>query len=263
MAYSVGMKITDSMARQLLAPEIASGHPDTEHAGAEHAPIAISMADGTPFDEKVVEALVAAVDARIHELDGKVERRIRDGEARIAVDLQALDHRHLLLAGGAQAVAESLDGRIQQVEESTALVRSYVDEKIAEQIGMLRTQVVLLNQEFAGAVATIVREEVARQVEARAAALERSLQEQVLLLMEAAAGQPRPSDAPPVAAVLVDWAEAEGPLPLLPIDGPRAEAPETVSEAAGLVSTPRRANGSRKRRGPASATASNPAENPG
>src|SRR5580658_10852880 len=97
MAFSVGMKLTDSMARQLLAPELALEHPDTESAGAEHAPIVISTADGTPFDPKVVEALVAAVDARIHELDGKVERRIRDGEARITVDLQALDHRHLSL----------------------------------------------------------------------------------------------------------------------------------------------------------------------
>jgi hypothetical protein len=101
------MKLTDSVARQILPPDSGAGalaerveKTEWRLAGTEHAPVAISTPDGAPFDQKVVEAMVAAVDARIHAYDGQLERRIRDAEARMAVELQSLDRRHRALAGG-------------------------------------------------------------------------------------------------------------------------------------------------------------------
>jgi hypothetical protein len=57
--------------------------------------------------------------------------------------------------GAAQATAEAPDDRIQRLRRPLPRCGSYVDEKIAEQIGTLRAQMVRLNQEFAGAVAVM------------------------------------------------------------------------------------------------------------
>lgn len=201
MAFSVGMKLTQRVARQTAPPN--------SDAGALAVPL-IASSDEASFDRKVVEATFAAVDARIHEYDGRVNRRLSDMEARLAVELQSLNRRHHTPTGAAPATAETPD--------DTA-VRAYVDEKIAE----LRTQTVRLNQEFAEVVAGIVHDEVARQVEARATALERSLQEQIVMLLEAAAGR-RLADAPlPLAEALANWMDTEPSLPPLPIEDPPAE----------------------------------------
>jgi hypothetical protein len=173
---ATGIKITDSMARQLAPQDGAlAERVEKRFDGAGHPPVVISTAEDAPFDQKVVDAMVAAVDARIHEYDARVERRIRVCEARVAVEMLSLDRRY--------------DGRIQHVADAAA--RSYADEKVAGQVEALRSQVILLHQEFAEAVGAIVRDEVARQMEARAAALERSIREQILAATRAAAIETR------------------------------------------------------------------------
>jgi len=236
----MGMKLTESVARQVtpaapgkdgLAERVEKIEQRLE--GMEHASVVIPSGEGAPFDQKVAEALLHAVDARIHEYDGTVLRRIADAETKIAIEMQSLDRQHHSLASAAQAASTALEARLQQVEEiqsqapePIAEVRAYVDE----QIGVLRKQIVSLNQEFAEAVAGIVREEVARQVQARTAELGRALQEQIVLLVEAALGQRQAGAADNSAS------------PPLPIEDPAPGSAESALRAA------RRAREPRKRR---------------
>jgi hypothetical protein len=204
VAFSVGMKLTNSVARQIPSPHSRSLE------GADHAEAPVA-ADGAPFDREMADAMRVTVDARIHEYGGTVERQIHDAAGEL---------------------------------------RRYVDEKIAQQIAALRAQMILVNREFAGAVATIVRDEVARQVEARAAALERALEDRILVLTEAASSRPRAS-SPTIEEALSAWEaweEANSRLPSLPIDEPPSEAPQAPSEAVVPISASHRANGVRKRR---------------
>src|SRR5580704_7508963 len=81
VAFSVGMKLTNSVARQIPSPHLRS------LAGADRAE-GPAVADGAPFDREIAEAMRATVDARIHEYGGTVERQIQDaaGELRRYVD---------------------------------------------------------------------------------------------------------------------------------------------------------------------------------
>jgi len=188
VAFSVGMKLTNRVARQL--EPASSGAGAAEHAG------------DAAFDRALAEVIVAAVDSRVQESEAAVERRIREGAARTAVELEALGQRH----------------------------------------DALRAAMVRLNQDFAQAVAGIVREEVTRQVEARARDLERTLQEQILLLMEAARAR-TPGAAQPFGEGLAEWPDAAPLAPPLPIDTPRAK-----SSNGARNSGPRRGPGSRRKR---------------
>ena len=199
MAFGVGMKITDTLAQRILPAE-GAGPSLSERVEKierrletmEH-PVVIPPADGdASFDQRVVTGVMTTVDERFREHEGKLDSRVAEVAARLAGEVKSLDRRLDTFAGAAQAAVETLHGRIRSAEETAFSVREYVDEKIAE----LRGQMVAINHEFAQAVAGIVREEVTRHVEARAAAIERALQDQILLLVDAAMAR-RSGGAPP------------------------------------------------------------------
>jgi hypothetical protein len=179
----LGMKLTDAVAGQVLPAE-ANQPPLAERVGKierrleslDH-PVVIPPGDES-VDQRLITGIMAALDARLSDFDSKLDRRFAETSAAIATDIEGLNRRAV------------------KSEESASAVRAYVDDKIAG----LRGQVVAINHEFAQAVAGIVREEVARHVDARIASLDGVLQERMSQLVEAALQQVverlRPS-APP------------------------------------------------------------------
>jgi len=120
------------------------------------------------------------------------------------------------------------------LRENDDRIRALVEEKVAEHFAALQSQMTQLQQNFTEAVTAIIRDEVARQVEARAKVIE----EQILLLEGAAV---RPSDPePPLAETLAEWAATGPPIP---IDAPRGELAE-----AGATGRTRRTSSPRRKR---------------
>ena len=103
---AVGMKLTQTALRpaeptprpeppDTLADRLATMERRLERM--EQTPVATRPQTPPPaasmaIDQKVLEAVIGAVDARLHEHAGTIERRIADLEARIAVEVQGL-HR--------------------------------------------------------------------------------------------------------------------------------------------------------------------------
>src|SRR5580704_9414428 len=106
LAFGVGMKLTQNAGcgSTSVAPPAESGTiPDRAAAERlerleqrlerfERTPAA-ALAQGQgagAFDQKVLEAVVNALDARLNEHTGQVERRLAEFEARMAIELKSL-----------------------------------------------------------------------------------------------------------------------------------------------------------------------------
>jgi hypothetical protein len=159
LAFGVGMKITQKAARQAVA------------GGSGLAPIAgkldeieerlkrIERAPAVPaeaMDQKIIDSLVNALEARLQEQGAQVDRRLADLETRFAVEMRTLD------------------------QQDRSLTRN-----LEESIGALRSEVVALHREFAGQVARIVAEQLdARVAVAVEAAVEKRVTAAVDLAVE-------------------------------------------------------------------------------
>ena len=175
VAFGVGMKLTQRGGRgaQAPAPEIAPGiapaadlTPLLERLDAiegrigkvervgnvERAALAPAFAAApAPFDQKVLEAIVKALDARLLEQAGQVERRITELEARLAIDLKTLDHRvaqritqqdHSVVSG----VQTHIEEWNTQFNDQLAAMRRRSDEERADmqrEIASLRRECVM------------------------------------------------------------------------------------------------------------------------
>jgi len=126
---AVGMKLTQTALRPVEAtprPE-----PDTltdrltgmerRLATMEQAPAPSRPAPAASMDQKVLEAVIGAVDARLHEQAGQMDRRLADLEARMAVmlgvqqtDRQAAEQARLEAA----ALRTTLQQDMRQIRES-------------------------------------------------------------------------------------------------------------------------------------------------
>ena len=132
---AVGMRLTQTALRPVEITPRPGSNPSTdrlslmEHrlARVEQTPAAAPAAAtaptaGTPqIDQKVLEAVVGAVDARLHEHTGQVERRIADLEARVTVELQSLHHQDRTFA---EATGKNLAELQQQFRQESADLRS-------------------------------------------------------------------------------------------------------------------------------------------
>jgi len=88
LAFGVGMKLTQNVARQPGMPQSGTPALADTFERLEHTPIAALEAAPTPepagFARKVIEAVVQAVDERLDEQAKQMERRLAELEARIA-----------------------------------------------------------------------------------------------------------------------------------------------------------------------------------
>lgn len=131
LAFGAGVKLTQNAARHAGAPKLTEG--TSMHA----------LPPSTGADQKVLDAIVNALEARLKEHSGQVERSMADLAARMALELKALDDQDHTIA-----------------------------HKVTDDLNALEGQVISLNRQFGQAVARIVAEQVAAQVEARTAVME-------------------------------------------------------------------------------------------
>jgi len=198
LAFGVGMKLSQNAARKSerraanvldpLASRMESVEQRLERmerapalpAAASHAtPSAARAGNGAgAFDQKVLDAVVNALDARLKEHAGQVERRLTDLEAKIAIELQSLHQQD----GSISAVIET---RLDEVRQQFGERVSETHERLERDIGSLRAEVVSLNREFAEAVAHIVEREVAASVKTQADALGHTLDQSLATAAQA------------------------------------------------------------------------------
>jgi hypothetical protein len=162
LAFGVGMKLSQRAAAAKSQPARADLSPALERIAeiekrlteSERAPVAQTFdANGTPFDDqKVLEAVIAALDARLHEQTGRTESRITELEARLAIGLKSLAQHDQTVSSG---VATHLDNlRSELLGQIAELQRAAQEEREA-----VRGEFIAVHREFA--------EEVARAVEKR------------------------------------------------------------------------------------------------
>jgi hypothetical protein len=140
---------------------------------------AASQPPSASIDQKVLEAVIGAVDARLHEHAGQIDRRLADLEARVAV-MQSLDHQDR--QGAEQLRQEAADFRtalqqdMRQVRESVARAASG-QTAVGQELHILRQQqsgvvdatekrLAEMRQEYRQGMSD-VRREIEQSVEAR------------------------------------------------------------------------------------------------
>ena len=198
LAFGVGMKLSQNAARKSERPAanvfdpLANRMEQVEQRlqRMERAPALLAAASSATasapragngagaFDQKVLDAVVNALEARLKEHSGQVERYLTDLEAKIAIELQSLHQQDQSTASGAQT-------RLDEVRQVFDQRISAAHERLERDIGSLRAEVVSLNREFAEAVAHIVEQQVAASVKTQADALGQTLDRNVAAAAQA------------------------------------------------------------------------------
>jgi uncharacterized coiled-coil protein SlyX len=162
LAFGVGMKLTQRSATQntptlsLKAPLPVDITPLLDRLNeleerlgkVERAPAAIASAPA-PFDQKVVEAIVHALDARLLEQSAHVERRITELEAKLAMELKSLQQQDQSVVAAVQTHIEELNG---QINDQLAAIRRRSDEERAA----MQRELAALHRDFAGEISEAV-----------------------------------------------------------------------------------------------------------
>ena len=161
LAFGAGMKLTRGVGRSAAlegAPAIditplleQLAEIEKRIGKVERAPVAIAP---PPFDQKVIEAIVNALDARMLEQAGQVERRLSEMEAKLAVELKSLLQDRETVSG-IQTQIEELNG---QFNDQLAAIRLQSDEERAA----MQREISALPREFAMEAVQAVGDRVAQ-----------------------------------------------------------------------------------------------------
>jgi hypothetical protein len=168
LAFGVGMKLTQNVARQPGAPHngvtaLADRFESLEQRmeRLERTPIAAPEAAPGPgsvgFAPKVIEAVVQAVDERLSDQAKQVERRLAGLEARIAEVRSQFDAEmaavHDRMEGGMRGFAESeeqLREEIRRVADSSSSFDASAAEAVIEtKLVPLRVEITEMRQKLA------------------------------------------------------------------------------------------------------------------
>ena len=214
LAFGVGMKLTQNTGR---APAAAVPPADTSPmslrleqieqriTGIEQRPLALVAAEkgGTPahpFDQKVLEAVITALDARLHEQSGQVERQITELQAKVTIELKTLHQQDRSIAEGLQGRIEELlkhfTGQLAAIHQAAEADRRAIQEHFTA----LRSEVARLIAEHFQSSAAELQEQFAGQLGALRTAAEadrRASQQQLAALRDE------------VASVVAESAQAE------------------------------------------------------
>jgi hypothetical protein len=188
---AVGMKLTQTALRPVDAPFRTEPDPLTDRLSnmerrlelVEHVPAPARPAPAQPvaipMDQKVLEAVIGAVDARLHEHAGQVDRRLADLEARMAV-MQNVQQQDRLAAGQLReetvAVRTAVLQDMRQIRESVSRATagqaaSQTELQILRQqqeriVDVAEQRFADLRQEYRHEIATL-RSEMEQSIEAR------------------------------------------------------------------------------------------------
>ena len=133
---AVGMKLTQTALRPADVPARPESNPLTDRLSSMERRLSqVEQVPASPrpaaqpapatIDQKVLEAVIAAVDARLHEHAGQVDRRLADLEARLAI-MQGLQEQDRKAAdqvrNEATALRAGLNRDMRQVLDSVSQV---------------------------------------------------------------------------------------------------------------------------------------------
>jgi hypothetical protein len=121
LAFGVGMKIAQASGHKQAA------EPQAEAPGAAPAPAALPAA-AEPLDLQVLSKVLASIDARLSQHTGTVERRLAESEARVLMDVKALENRQAMQSSETQAALETQAKSVEQGLE--ARLQAYVDGRM-------------------------------------------------------------------------------------------------------------------------------------
>ena len=173
LAFGVGMKLTQSPSRTAddaappIEPSPLAGRLEEMEqrlARMERAPMALASGSPGAFDQKVREAVVNALDARLAEHAGQVERRLTELEAKIAIDLQSLRQQD-------HAVVTGIQGHIEDLQSQFNDQMNGMRKRAEEDRAAVQGQVASLHREFAENADKAVEERVADEVAGQVAPL--------------------------------------------------------------------------------------------
>ena len=145
--------------------------------------LAVAFGDGVAFGVgmKISQNAARRSDSTATIDATPVTRRLAGLEARMA----ALEHAPSDRAS-VDALAGAIEGRLEEYTRAIEGTRCHLQEsvsalerKLDQDLGAQRQQLVALHREFAAAVAQIVEEQVANQLEARTLALEKTVEQAV------------------------------------------------------------------------------------
>ena len=177
LAFGVGMKLTQP-ARSTPAPAAPAADLSPVARRLEQVEQRLSEVERTPralappperraaqpFDQKVLEAVVNALDTRLHEHTAQVERQIGDLQQRVTAELKTLHDQDRSIAGGLEShlaeLQEQFAGQLAAIRHSVEAERLATEEQLAglrrEVSGALNGQLEKFQQQ--------IREEVRQAV---------------------------------------------------------------------------------------------------
>jgi protein tyrosine phosphatase (PTP) superfamily phosphohydrolase (DUF442 family) len=131
---AVGMKLTQTALRpvefaprpepNIVTDRLSVVERRLERMEQPPAPPRVAAANpspaAAPIDQKVLEAVIGAVDARLHEHAGQVDRRFADLEARLAVSQQHDRQTEEQLLQEAAALRSGMEQELRQLRESVS-----------------------------------------------------------------------------------------------------------------------------------------------
>jgi hypothetical protein len=197
VAFGVGVKLAQGPQRPAAGAQPAVGLPFAERleqieqrlSSIEQAPApAVSMAPSAPapFDQKVLEAVVNALDARLREQAGQTERRLTELEAKFAIEFKTLDQQD-------RSIVTGLQGRLDEVHGQYNEHITGIRDAVAQDMDVLYGQIAQLRQELTAntgeGLEARIAAAVASQVEIRTAGMEARLHGQVTDAVDRAALQ--------------------------------------------------------------------------
>jgi hypothetical protein len=185
LAFGVGMKLTQNAHRASVAAPTGDTGPVTLRleqmeqriAEVEQRPLALASPDkgaagGHPFDQKVLEAVINALDARLREHGGQVERQITELQAKVTIELKTLHQQDRSIADGLQARIEELQ---KHFTEQVAAIRQTAEadrRAVQEHFAALRREVAGLVANHSQARTAELQEQFAGQLDALRTAAE-------------------------------------------------------------------------------------------
>src|SRR5581483_4419017 len=165
LAFGVGMKLSQNAPGKpgpTAEPDGAGRLSRLEHRVERIERASAAIAAGGDLDPPVLEALTHALEARLQESAALMDRRLAELDVKLVLELKAFRQQD-------QAIVANSEARLQGLQKHIdAQVRGLL-QKVSEDRNALQNQVVSLHREFASAVADIVEEQVATQVEERLA----------------------------------------------------------------------------------------------
>lgn len=184
LAFGVGVKLSQNAARQIgAAQRIEPGGLGERLSQLEQT---IRRIERTPqslaapeqksgLDQKVLEAIVNALEARLKEHAGQVDRQLADLEAKLTLELKGLDEQ-------GHSIAAKVTGNLAALEEKMVAVNREFGAEVARIVAeQLRDQSAAaqqsIDEKIAAALDTAVEQRVAQAVHAAMDPLERQLAE--------------------------------------------------------------------------------------